>query len=625
MRGTQLIVMAKAPLPGLAKTRLIPALGADGAARLAARLLAHTLQQARAADLGDVLLACAPDTTHPAFAAQAALGGVTLVPQGDGDLGARMQRLLAHALASAARALIIGTDAPALDAAVLRAADAALAQPGTDAVLVPAADGGYALLGLRREAAARASSLFEAMPWSTPQVLAETRRRLAAAGLRHAELATLHDIDEPADLQHLPGRLAVSRAPRPRPPVMTPAPASPPPARTDEDDALLADLRRALQLARSPWADAPLARLHDKGLAHHHVRLGASGVLARVPKHSQMGLSAADNLAYEAACYRRAAASGHVPRVHGLLPVSAALPHGALLVEEIVGRSARLPEDLDAIADAFAAIHTLPLPDGDAAARAPLLDAADPLAALRDEIEAQAAYLDAAALQPAARAAIDATRERFARECERAARPPKRLIAFDGHPGNFLLRPARRPRRAGRSGEGALQPPAAGPGARHALHLHHLGRGQPRGAERGRGRRLLRALAARLRHRPRAAPVVRAAARRDVAVVRHLVREVARAVTARRARRRRRRGLVGRTQQRRAGGACARAGGLLSGGGGGGAGVRGDGGVAAGVRMRCQRRRSEVAFGYAQQLARRRLGLLPAARQLLLLALGSTT
>jgi hypothetical protein len=205
-------------------------------------------------------------------------------------------------------------------------------------------------------------------------------------------------------------------------------------------DTLLAPLRQALRDARSPWADAPLALLHDKGLAHHHVRLGASGALARVPKQSQMGLSAADNLAYEAACYRRAADSGHVPRVHGLLPVSAALPRGALLVEEIVGRSARLPEDLGAIADAFAAIHTLPLP-ADAAARAPLLDAADPLAALQGEIEAQAVYLDAAALQPAARAAIDATRERFARECERAARPLKRLIAFDGHPGNFLVRP----------------------------------------------------------------------------------------------------------------------------------------------------------------------------------------
>jgi hypothetical protein len=198
-------------------------------------------------------------------------------------------------------------------------------------------------------------------------------------------------------------------------------------------------LRQALRDAHSALADAALEPLRDKGLAHHHVRLVGSGLLARVPKQSQMGLDADANLAYEAACYERAAASGHVPRVHGLLPVSAALPRGALLVEEIVGRSARLPEDLGAIADAFAAIHTLPLP-ADAAARAPLQGAADPLAALQGEIEAQAAYLDAATLQPAARAAIDATLERFARACERAARPPKRLIAFDGHPGNFLVR-----------------------------------------------------------------------------------------------------------------------------------------------------------------------------------------
>jgi hypothetical protein len=174
------------------------------------------------------------------------------------------------------------------------------------------------------------------------------------------------------------------------------------------DDPLLADLRRALQAARSPWADAPLARLHDKGLAHHHVRLQGSGVLARVPKQSQMGLGAADNLAYEAACYERAAASGHVPRVMGQLPVSPTLPRGALLVQESVGRNARLPEDLDAIAQALAAIHSLPLPA--ALQRAPLQGAADPLAALRIEIDAQAAFLDAAALQPAARAVRAAAR-----------------------------------------------------------------------------------------------------------------------------------------------------------------------------------------------------------------------
>jgi hypothetical protein len=204
------------------------------------------------------------------------------------------------------------------------------------------------------------------------------------------------------------------------------------------DDTLLASLRQALREARSPWADAPLAVLHDKGLAHHHVRLVGSGLLARLPKQSQMGFDAATNLAYEAACYERAAASGHVPRVVRTLLVSAALPRGGLLVEEIAGRTARLPQDLAAIAEAFAAIHSLPLPA--ASARVPLIDATDPLTALRSEIDTQAAFLDAAAIEPDARAMIDAARARFAQRCEQAARPPRRLIAFDGHPGNFLIR-----------------------------------------------------------------------------------------------------------------------------------------------------------------------------------------
>ena len=111
-----------------------------------------------------------------------------------------MHRALLHALATHERALLIGTDAPALDAACLRVARDAL--DVHDAVLGPALDGGYVLIGLRRPA----PRLFEAMPWSTPQVLALTRERLHAAGLHHAELPPLHDIDEPADLVHLRGR-----------------------------------------------------------------------------------------------------------------------------------------------------------------------------------------------------------------------------------------------------------------------------------------------------------------------------------------------------------------------------------------------------------------------------------
>lgn len=201
---------------------------------------------------------------------------------------------------------------------------------------------------------------------------------------------------------------------------------------------LVDDLRTALRASRSPWADAALQPLPDQGLAHAHVRLAGSGVLARIPKQSQMNLGASDNLAYQAACFERASASGHAPRLHGVLPPSAALPRGALLVEEIAGRAARLPQDLAAIAEALAAIHSLPVPD--AAARPPLLDPADPLALLRGEIEAQAVHFDAAGLAPRARAAIDAQRRALERLCAATARPPKRLIAFDAHPGNFIVR-----------------------------------------------------------------------------------------------------------------------------------------------------------------------------------------
>ena len=195
----RVIVMAKAPVAGYAKTRLIPALGAEGAARLAQRLLRHAIAQALAADIGPVELCCAPDAQHAVFSDLAAEARVTLSEHGEGDLGTRMARALQRALLTHECAVLIGTDAPALDATYLRAAHDRLADH--DAVLGPALDGGYTLIGLRRFE----PSLFEAVPWSTPQVLAITRERLKAAGLRHAELAPLHDIDEPADLVHLRG------------------------------------------------------------------------------------------------------------------------------------------------------------------------------------------------------------------------------------------------------------------------------------------------------------------------------------------------------------------------------------------------------------------------------------
>jgi rSAM/selenodomain-associated transferase 1 len=198
MKGA-LIVFAKAPLAGHAKTRLIPALGAEGTAALAERMLGHALAVAAEAGPDALELCVSPDAAHPAFRRlREAQPDLALSVQGEGDLGARMQRALERVLRAHDRAVLIGTDAPALDASRLRHAAAALEDH--DAVFVPALDGGYALVGLR----APQPELFTDMPWSTPQVMAATRERLRSAGLRWAELPVVADIDEPADLVHLP-------------------------------------------------------------------------------------------------------------------------------------------------------------------------------------------------------------------------------------------------------------------------------------------------------------------------------------------------------------------------------------------------------------------------------------
>ena len=202
--------------------------------------------------------------------------------------------------------------------------------------------------------------------------------------------------------------------------------------------AVAAALHLALQSDAPAYRDTPLQLLPDKGLAHHHVRLVGTGRLARIPKQSQMALAAQANLDYQAACFERASASGHAPAYFGTLPPSAALPRGALLVEEIIGRPARLPDDLGAIAQALAAIHSLAVPE--APHRPPLRDPADGLAALFGEIDAQAVHLDAAKLAPRALCAIDLALLRLRTAVATLSLPPRRLIAFDAHPGNFLIR-----------------------------------------------------------------------------------------------------------------------------------------------------------------------------------------
>jgi hypothetical protein len=203
-------------------------------------------------------------------------------------------------------------------------------------------------------------------------------------------------------------------------------------------DSLLTSLAAALHESGSPWASARLERLKDKGLAHDHVRLCGTGVLARIPKQSQLQLGAQDNLAYLRACFERASAAGHTPHLHGVLPLSPHLPRGALLVEEIVGRNAMLPGDLGLIVTALASIHAMPLPD--VATRHPLINAPDPLNAMLDEVTEQARHVTAAAVGDDVASVVRAELARLQGACAQSARPQRHLIAFDGHPGNFIIR-----------------------------------------------------------------------------------------------------------------------------------------------------------------------------------------
>lgn len=183
-----------------------------------------------------------------------------------------------------------------------------------------------------------------------------------------------------------------------------------------------------------------LEALSDKGLAHWHVRLKGTGLLARIPKQSQMALAAQDNLLYQSVCFRRAAPSGHVPFLEGVIPPSDLLPRGALLVEEIVGVPASQPEHLGAIMKALAAINALPVPEPQD--RAPLLDEPDPLVGLVELIDAQARYLDHPSVPAESTRVLKARLLGLTQRTAPVVRScPQRLITFDAHPGNFLITP----------------------------------------------------------------------------------------------------------------------------------------------------------------------------------------
>jgi len=194
---TAIAVLARAPVPGAAKTRLAPRLGAEGAATLQRRLTLRTLATATGAAVGPVSLFCAPDCSHPFFDESRQRFGIPLREQCAGDVGARMLHACATLLHDHGRVLLVGTDCPALTPD--RLAQAAALLDEHEAVVWPVEDGGYVLIALRRAA----PELFAGVDWGTPQVMAQTRERLRQLGWRWAEPAPLWDVDRPEDYDRL--------------------------------------------------------------------------------------------------------------------------------------------------------------------------------------------------------------------------------------------------------------------------------------------------------------------------------------------------------------------------------------------------------------------------------------
>ena len=192
------MVFAKAPVAGAAKTRLIPLLGAAGAAKLHGRLIERALATACAAAPDALVLWCAPDAAHPFLQSAAQQYGAGLQVQHGADLGARMAHAFTATLQQAKYVICIGADCPMLTAQHLRDAKDAL-RAGNAAVFVPAEDGGYALIGLARAV----PQLFAGIAWGSATVRAQTRERLRENNLRWHELATLWDVDRPEDYQRL--------------------------------------------------------------------------------------------------------------------------------------------------------------------------------------------------------------------------------------------------------------------------------------------------------------------------------------------------------------------------------------------------------------------------------------
>ncbi|MEJ1298684.1 MAG: TIGR04282 family arsenosugar biosynthesis glycosyltransferase [Candidatus Sedimenticola sp. (ex Thyasira tokunagai)] len=194
--NARIVLFAKAPEAGKVKTRLLPVVSAEEAAELYAELLKQTVEKMVRAKLAPLECWCSPDTSHPIFQSLVDDFGITLRLQQGADLGIRMERAAGETLTEVQSLVLIGGDCPALEPHHLSQAFGWL-EGGVDAVVGPAEDGGYVLLGLKENS----RLLFSDMPWGGNQVLRLTRERLQQLNWCSRELETLWDLDRPTDLE----------------------------------------------------------------------------------------------------------------------------------------------------------------------------------------------------------------------------------------------------------------------------------------------------------------------------------------------------------------------------------------------------------------------------------------
>lgn len=194
----RVVIFAKYPTAGQVKTRLIPAIGAESAARLATLMLRHTLEQVLLSHVTTIELCTSPDPQHDDWQGFHLPEQVQLTAQGEGDLGQRLARTAQRVIEQGDAVIFIGTDCPTMSAAMLN--DVSIQLTHHDAVMIPASDGGYVLLAINQFS----PTIFMGIEWSTDRVASDTLAKMKALGWSVSLLPRQHDIDEPKDLDRLP-------------------------------------------------------------------------------------------------------------------------------------------------------------------------------------------------------------------------------------------------------------------------------------------------------------------------------------------------------------------------------------------------------------------------------------